>query len=205
MLRNLRGNALISAITISSASCYLMFGYDQGVLGGLIAQPSFLNAIGNPSSSYLGTIVALYNIGCLAGCMVAAVYGNKFGRRKMITYGCIIMVIGGTIQASIYGALQLIAGRLISGVGNGQSPFSVLPLGGRSQANSWDSGMNTATIPVYISEVARNHRRGRMVAVQLSVVIVNAPVAETSMRLLLTASSSVPSSPAGSTMEPSRT
>jgi MFS family permease len=106
MLRNLRGNALISAITISSASCYLMFGYDQGVLGGLIAQPSFLNAIGNPSSSYLGTIVALYNIGCLAGCMVAAVYGNKFGRRKMITYGCIIMVIGGTIQASIMTELK---------------------------------------------------------------------------------------------------
>lgn len=70
MLRNLRGNSLIAAITISSASCYLMLGYDQGVLGGLVAQPSFLNAIGNPSSGYLGTIVALYNIGCLVGCMI---------------------------------------------------------------------------------------------------------------------------------------
>ena len=58
MLQNLRGSALIWAITLSSGSCYVLFGYDQGVLGGLVAQPSFLKAIGNPSASYLGTIVA---------------------------------------------------------------------------------------------------------------------------------------------------
>jgi MFS family permease len=91
----------------------------QGVLGGLVAQPSFLDAIGNPSSSFLGTIVALYNIGCLVGCMVAAVWGNVFGRRKTIFWGCSIMVVGAIIQASTFGAGQLIAGRLISGVGNG--------------------------------------------------------------------------------------
>lgn len=72
-----------------------------------MSQPRFLDAIGNPSSGYLGTIVALYNIGCLVGCMVAGAYGNVLGRRRTFTYGCIIVVIGGTIQASIYGASQL--------------------------------------------------------------------------------------------------
>lgn len=39
------------------------------------------------------------------------------------------------------------------------------------RAYSCVSGMNTSTIPVYVSETARSHRRGRMVAVQLSIVI----------------------------------
>ncbi|ETI24591.1 hypothetical protein G647_03960 [Cladophialophora carrionii CBS 160.54] len=150
MFQDLRGSALVWAITLSSGSCYVLFGYDQGVLGGLVAQPSFLDAIGNPSASYLGTIVALYNIGCLAGCMAAAVWGNVFGRRKTVLIGCSIMVVGAIIQTATYGAGQLIAGRLISGLGN---------------------GLNTSTIPVYVSETARSHRRGQMVAVQLSIVI----------------------------------
>jgi MFS family permease len=110
MFESLSGSALIWAITLSSGSCYVLFGYDQGVLGGLVAQPSFLDAIGNPSAGYLGTIVALYNIGCLVGCMVAAVWGNVFGRRKTILIGCSIMVVGAIIQAATYGAGQLIAG-----------------------------------------------------------------------------------------------
>ncbi|OQV10533.1 hypothetical protein CLAIMM_14518 isoform 1 [Cladophialophora immunda] len=150
MLSKLRGPALIWAITLSSGSCYLLFGYDQGVLGGLVSQPSFLDVIGNPSASFLGTIVALYNVGCLVGCMAAAIWGDRFGRRNTILVGNAIMIVGAVIQTATYGAGQLIAGRLISGLGN---------------------GLNTSTIPVYVSETARSHRRGRMVAVQLSIVI----------------------------------
>jgi len=119
MFANLRGRRLVWAITLSSASCYLLFGYDQGVLGGLVTQPSFLDAIGNPSAGYLGTIVALYQIGCLVGCTIAALWGNKLGRKRTIFWGCAVMIVGAIIQASTYSAGQLIAGRLISGVGNG--------------------------------------------------------------------------------------
>lgn len=93
----------------------------QGVLGGLVTQPSFLEAIGNPSAGYLGTIIALYNIGCLGGCTVAALWGNRLGRKRTVIWGCSIMVIGAIIQASTYGAAQLIVGRLISGLGNGEN------------------------------------------------------------------------------------
>ena len=141
MLSNLRGKYLQGAITFSAGSAYLLFGYDQvssrdrsstiyqvltelqGVLGGLVTQPSFLDAIGNPSPSFLGLIVALYNIGCLAGCIVASLVGNKWGRRKIIIWGCVIMIAGGIIQSATYGAAQLIVGRLISGVGNGESEY----------------------------------------------------------------------------------
>ncbi|PSN68627.1 general substrate transporter [Corynespora cassiicola Philippines] len=152
----LRGRSLRYGITASAGSCYLLFGYDQGVLGGLVTEPSFLSAIGYPSASFLGTIVALYNIGCLAGCMVAALFGNGLGRKNTIMLGCLIMVVGGIIQTATYGAAQLIVGRLISGLGN---------------------GMNTSTIPVYVSECSPAKHRGRSIAIQLSVVIFGTVVA----------------------------
>ncbi|KAK5062644.1 hypothetical protein LTR84_004717 [Exophiala bonariae] len=146
----LRGSALVWAITLSCASCYLLFGYDQGVLGGLVTQPSLLNALGNPSPGFLGTIVALYNIGCLAGCIVSATWGNILGRKRSILIGCLIMVVGAAIQTSSFGASQMIVGRLVTGVGN---------------------GINTSTIPVYVAETSKLNRRGSMIAIQLSVVI----------------------------------
>ncbi|KAJ5683440.1 General substrate transporter [Penicillium macrosclerotiorum] len=153
---NLEGRSLRLAITVTAGSAYLLFGYDQGVLGGLVSNASFLSAIGNPSSGYLGTIVALFNIGCLIGCVISAVFGNKLGRKSVITLGCVIMIIGGSIQASAYGAGQLIAGRIISGIGN---------------------GMNTSTVPVYVSEASRNSVRGRSLAIQMSIVIFGTVIA----------------------------
>ncbi|KAK5168190.1 uncharacterized protein LTR77_006758 [Saxophila tyrrhenica] len=150
MFDDLRGRPLTWSVTAACASAYLLFGYDQGVLGGLVTQPTFLSAMGDPSSLYLGTIVALYNIGCLAGCVVAAVWGNKAGRRNSVLWACVVMLIGAIIQFTAYGAPQMIAGRLISGVGN---------------------GVNTSTVGIYISEISPAARRGRGVAAQLSCVI----------------------------------
>lgn len=115
----LQGRPLQVAIAVSAGCAYLLFGYDQGVVGGLVSLPSFLAALGNPTSSYLGTIVALFNVGCLGGCVIAAFFGNRLGRKRAITLGCVVMIIGGVVQASTYGAGQFIAGRIISGIGNG--------------------------------------------------------------------------------------
>ena len=38
-------------------------GYDQGVFGGIIVTPDFLEQMGNPGPNLQGTIVSLYNIG----------------------------------------------------------------------------------------------------------------------------------------------
>ncbi|KAL3457223.1 general substrate transporter [Aspergillus heterothallicus] len=153
---NMRGRTLQLAVTISSGSAYLLFGYDQGVLGGLVSEPSWLSAMGNPSATYVGIIVALFNIGCLAGCSVAALWGNHLGRKRTIVWGCLIMIVGGIIQASSFGAPQLIAGRIVSGIGN---------------------GMNTSTVPVYVSETSRSTVRGRSLAIQMSIVIFGTVVA----------------------------
>lgn len=38
-------------------------GYDQGVFGGIIITPDFLETMGHPDAGLQGTIVSLYDIG----------------------------------------------------------------------------------------------------------------------------------------------
>jgi hypothetical protein len=46
MFRNLRGQSLSWAICICTAMAQLLFGYDLGVMGGLVGDPSFKEAFG---------------------------------------------------------------------------------------------------------------------------------------------------------------
>lgn len=79
-----------------------------------------------------------------------AFLGDILGRRKSILMGSIIMSVGAILQASAFGLAQLIAGRVICGIGN---------------------GINTATVPVWQTECSKSHRRGQTVMAELSIVI----------------------------------
>jgi hypothetical protein len=125
MFGKLRGNALSWAICIVTAMAQLLFGYDLGVMGGLVSHPSFEEAFGvshrldtanaqNPSTSMIGTIVAIYNIGSMVGCIVIAIIGDKLARRGSIFAGCIIVIIGATLQATSFSVAQLIVARIVT-------------------------------------------------------------------------------------------
>lgn len=55
------------------------------------------------------------------------------------------MVVGAAIQCSSFSLGQLIAGRLITGYGN---------------------GLNTSTVPMWQSETSKAHKRGQMVMIE---------------------------------------
>lgn len=61
----LRGNALSWAITMCAGSAFLLFGYDQGVLGSIISGSDFLDALGisKDDPDTLSTVVSIYDIG----------------------------------------------------------------------------------------------------------------------------------------------
>jgi len=112
----LKGTSLTWAITICSASSFLLFGYDQGIMGSIISTPYFLEALNITVSNTfaaaqrraiadqvrlqatntdtISTIVSIYDIGCMVGCLVAAVWGGVTGRKLMILMGSFIMIIG---------------------------------------------------------------------------------------------------------------
>lgn len=96
--------------------------YDQGVLGGLIALPNFLESNNmNPDDANLqGTVVAIYSVGCFTGCLIMAFIGKMLGRRMFIVIGGALIIIGGSLQAGAHGVEYLIAGRVIAGIGMGR-------------------------------------------------------------------------------------
>ncbi|KAI5245127.1 general substrate transporter [Aureobasidium subglaciale] len=154
----LTGTKLNIAVGVIAGLDFLLFGYDQGVMGGLLTLKSFVNTfpeidVENPpmgiSRAYTSTVqgisIACYNLGCFVGALATIWIGDWLGRRKTIFLGSAIMVIGATLQTSAFSLGHLIAGRIITGLGN---------------------GMNTSTVPSWQSECSKSHRRGQMVMIE---------------------------------------
>lgn len=93
-LNNLQGGWLTAAITFSTGTGFLLFGYDQGVFGGIIGNENFDKTLNHPSPMVIGQITATYDLGCFFGAILAILYGDHFGRRKAITTGCTVLTIG---------------------------------------------------------------------------------------------------------------
>ncbi|KAJ5923430.1 hypothetical protein N7454_008675 [Penicillium verhagenii] len=154
----LTGKPLQWAITATAGSGFLLFGYDQGVMSGLLSGDAFTarfpeidtTSTGHGSSSLQGTVVAIYEIGCFLGAIISLLVGERLGRRKCILAGCVILSIGAALQCSAYGIPQLIVGRIVAGVGN---------------------GLNTSTIPVWHSELSKAASRGKGLAIELAINI----------------------------------
>ncbi|KAK4236351.1 hypothetical protein C8A03DRAFT_35761 [Achaetomium macrosporum] len=155
----LRGQALNLVVGIIAGCDFLLFGYDQGVMGGMLTLQTFLDTFPmiNPGvaglspeesstrSTYQGIAVASYNLGCFLGSLLTTLIGNPLGRKRVIMLGTSIMVVGAILQASATTPEQFIVGRIITGLGNGG---------------------NTSTVPTSQSETSKAHKRGKMVMIE---------------------------------------
>ncbi|OLN83350.1 Sugar transporter STL1-like protein 3 [Colletotrichum chlorophyti] len=123
----------------------LLLGYDQGVMAGLIGSEGtpFSNTFKNPDATTLGIMVAIYEIGCFFGAAFSFVWGENFSRRTCMIWGVLIMFMGAALQTASINMAQLIAGRVVTGLGN---------------------GLNFSTIPTWASEVSGLEERGRIAA-----------------------------------------
>jgi MFS family permease len=123
----LTGKSLDYAITAAAGSGFLLFGYDQGVMSGLLTGSAFTKQFpaidttdgGSGSASLQGTVVAIYEIGCFFGALLAFAFAERLGRRWSIMAGCAILTVGAAIQTASHGVPQLIVGRIVAGLGNG--------------------------------------------------------------------------------------
>ncbi|KAI1812876.1 general substrate transporter [Poronia punctata] len=157
----LRGKSLNWAIGLIAGCDFLLFGYDQGVMGGILTMHQFLDAFPsiNPDdpaiagqlalkserSTTQGISVASYNLGCFVGAVISIFISDILGRKRMIMLGTSIMVVGAILQASATTLPHLIVGRIITGLGNGG---------------------NTSTVPTWQSETSRSHKRGKLVMIE---------------------------------------
>lgn len=160
------GRPLRVAVTTVAVTGFSLFGYDQGLMSGLITGSQF-NQEFPPTSGedthatvIQGAVTACYEIGCFFGALFALFSGDKLGRRPLVILGASIIIVGTVISVAAFGPHwglgQFVVGRVITGIGN---------------------GMNTATIPVWQSEMSRAENRGRLVNLEGSIIAVGTFVA----------------------------
>lgn len=155
MLR-LRGKALVYLVTVVSSTGFCLFGYDNGLMGQIISEPSFLDTIGHPNSAMQGFVVSSYDVGCMIGALGAVVISEQLGRKRSILLACIIHIIGDIINAASFSLAQVLVSRIILGVG---------------------LGLFTSASPVWLAETATATMRAVMVAVQLTFLIIGTNIA----------------------------
>ncbi|PLN76293.1 sugar transporter [Aspergillus taichungensis] len=140
-----RGLGLRMAILFTCQVAFILFGYNQGVFSGIVRNEEFLSLLNYPSSAVLGIIVAIYNLGCLFGTVVAFVVSDKLGFRKTMWFSMAWILIGASLQACSYSQAQLLVSRFISGTG---------------------TGIMSVAAPVYQSELCEAKNRGMYVCSQ---------------------------------------
>ncbi|KAF2087391.1 general substrate transporter [Saccharata proteae CBS 121410] len=149
-VRVLRGRGLIAAITSVCSSGFLLFGYDQGVMSGVVVSSYWLHQMGNPSTLMVGTITALYDVGAVAGAIAAAFTAERLGRKRTLLLGTWITIVGTILMGSCYERIQMMVARVITGIG---------------------IGFVTSATPVYQSEISVAAQRGWQVCCQLSTML----------------------------------
>lgn len=93
-------------------------------MSGILTEQSFLSTFPamsptNNRGAIQALVVAIYEIGCLLGSFFCIAVGDKIGRRRSVLLGTLVMLLGTAIQASSFGMVQMIVGRVITGAGNG--------------------------------------------------------------------------------------
>ncbi|KAH5102958.1 hypothetical protein HBH72_078450 [Parastagonospora nodorum] len=113
----LRGKALIAIILMTSGLDFLLFGYDQGLFGGILGGDRFKDTLGRPNPTMTGLVTAIYDIGCALGAVVAFVFGERIGRKRSIILANVIVIVGAAIQTASFEYWQMFVARIIGGVG----------------------------------------------------------------------------------------
>lgn len=119
----------------------------SGIIG---ADNEFGRQFNNPDANMQGIITSIYDIGCAVGCLICFVYGERVGRKRMIIAGGSIMIVGTILLGTSYNVGQFLVGRIVTGLGN---------------------GMNSSTVPMYQSEMAKPERRGMLLTAQGTLTI----------------------------------
>ncbi|KAL1705351.1 general substrate transporter [Schizophyllum commune] len=148
-------------LTMSAVLGSISYGWDIGLIGGIISMSSFKEYFkidqrsSGDQASFNGDIVSVLQGGCLFGALVTGYLSGKIGRKWSMLLSGIIYVVGSLIQSIVglgsspeVGLRVLFFGRFVGGIG---------------------VGMISAIVPTYVSECTPRTIRGRCTgAIQLA-------------------------------------
>lgn len=146
-MHGLHGKKLIYFTSVFVSLGVFLFGYDQGVMSGIITGSYFKDQFNQPSRAEIGTMVAILEIGALISSLAVGRIGDTIGRRRTILYGSLIFVVGGAFQTFSNDLKMMMVGRIIAGLG---------------------VGALSTIVPVYQSEISPPHNRGKLACVEFT-------------------------------------
>ncbi|KAI0808620.1 putative sugar transporter [Xylaria sp. FL0064] len=151
----LRGQSLtIALIILVVLPSYVIFGYNQANLGGLVGLKDWTKTFSEIDTAHTtgltkshhatlqGLVVASFTLGAIPGCLSCSYTADLFGRKPVIFAGAIVSLLGEVLEASSFRLSQLIIGRVILGVG---------------------VGILSGVVPTWLSELSSSRHRGKQV------------------------------------------
>lgn len=106
----------------------MLFGYDTGVISGVLV------VLGSDldnrllSSAEKELITALCAAGAFCGAIIAGVTADRYGRKPAIWFASILFTVGAIVQASAFTIIQMSFGRVLIGLGVGSASTVGAPL-----------------------------------------------------------------------------
>ncbi|KAJ5149529.1 hypothetical protein N7448_001107 [Penicillium atrosanguineum] len=145
--RRLSSRQLNVVIQTFSLISIFFEGYDQGVMGGVNASPTYVTLVGIgkhdgtvTDTTREGGIVSVYYLGAIFGCFAGGWLADRVGRINGLLAGSWFALVGGALQSAAQNAKFMICARVVTGIG---------------------TGALTGIAPVLVSETsAANHRGG---------------------------------------------
>jgi SP family sugar:H+ symporter-like MFS transporter len=137
----------VVGISLVAAIGGFLFGFDSGVVNGTVHALSV--AFGTRAVA-TGFAVASVLLGCAVGAFGAGTLANRMGRRPAMLINAVLFLLSAFASGGAGSAGVFIASRIVGGMGIGAA--SVLA-------------------PMYISEVAPAHLRGRLASLQQLAVV----------------------------------
>ncbi|KAK7059064.1 hypothetical protein VNI00_001688 [Paramarasmius palmivorus] len=143
-----------------------LFGYDQGVMSGIITGPHFRSYFNKPTALELGTMVAVLEVGAFITAVAAGRVGDIIGRKGTLFIGAIVFTVGGAVQTFTNGFWVMIVGRIISGFGVGL--LSYVTLSRAVNLPSHVPSSSSTIVPIYQSEISPPDHRGALAAMEFT-------------------------------------
>ncbi|KNG80729.1 MFS monosaccharide transporter, partial [Aspergillus nomiae NRRL 13137] len=146
-MHGLVGKPLLYFTSVFVSLGVFLFGYDQGVMSGIITGWYFKDYFNQPSRAAIGTVVAILEVGAFISSLLVGRIGDLIGRRRTILYGSIVFFIGGALQTFANGLAMMMVGRIVAGLG---------------------VGALSTIVPVYQSEISPPHNRGKLACIEFT-------------------------------------
>ncbi|KAI9471925.1 MAG: general substrate transporter [Benjaminiella poitrasii] len=148
---------IVCAFTAIGGFC---FGYDSGVVSGVLTMPPFIAAM-TGGGTFLkaiqtSVITGLLLAGCFVGSLFAGPLCERLSRKVTIIIASAVFCIGAAVQTASNSYDMMIAGRFVAGLGVGSLSMAV---------------------PLYLSELAPKEIRGRLISLQQLMITIGLMVA----------------------------